>query len=465
VTLMIESENPPPSNSANTPSGGTGTFAGAEAEASAGIFTGPGLIHVSDQPRPDPPPFQRDYRQTAPFFFVDQNEPSWPNAVQQNLRNSAAIPIGPVAPPYVPAERPGQVASDASAIEEEADRLEDAPRNVVIVAQEAPRRTVVHPGIIATETDAPEIKSEPATESAPQTNVSIPQQVATASHFSINETTGRIDLVLDSPDLAMLADPMERDLYAEVRHKALALSALGGNQLGDLSGPSDQLLAATPERIEDVSIVRLWSRGNTLRRRLHAHEIAVVSSEPFDPARLTPLVAQLLGDLIETFNVFIAGDPTGRELDRVRLGPQDRNAAIAIIRAAVPIVEAVKASEGLATTVAKEALVEQVGAVLDVPPGIDGDQAIDLAGKTTGNFVIKLLRIVKLWFAWKGIHAGLYRVTGPTALLYHNQIVAFVVDNADKLKVFVEAAFHDPALVQMIDEIARAFAVTSTMGI
>src|SRR5262249_49829681 len=158
-----------------------------------------------------------------------------------------------------------------------------------------------------------------------------------------------------------------RELYAEVRHKALALSAVGGNQLGDLSGPSALFLAATPERIEDVLIVRLWSRGNTLRRRLQAPEIAVTSSEPFDPARLTPLVAQLLGDLIETFNVFIAGDPKGRELDQVRLGPQDRNAAIAMVGAAVPIVEAVKTSEGLATAVAKEALVEQVEAALDAP--------------------------------------------------------------------------------------------------
>jgi hypothetical protein len=359
------------------------------------------LIQVSDERRPDPPPFQRDYRQAAPPFFLDQNDLQWHKAIQQNRRNSAAIVTGPVEPPYVPVEGAGRVASDPNAIKEEADTpestTEPATGNVVVVAPQSPLeleagRAMTHPGVIATEAVTPEIKSEPATESAPQVDVSIPQQMGTATQFVIDETTGRIDLVPDSPDLALLGDPAQRELYAEVRQKALALSGLGGNQLGDLSGPSDLFLAAMPERIEDVSIIRLWSRGNTLRRRLHAHEIAVASSEPFDPARLIPLVAQSLGDLVETFNVFIAGDPKGRELDQIRLGPQDRSDAIAIVQAAVPIVEAVKASEGLATAVAKEALVEQVGAALDAPPGIHGDQALDLAGKTTGNFVIKVLR-------------------------------------------------------------------------
>jgi hypothetical protein len=125
---MTESDNSPPSNSADTPTGSassTGSFTGAEAQASAGAFSSPGLIHVSDQPRPDPPPFQRDYRQAAPPFFRDQNALWWRQAVQQSWRNSAAIPTGPIEPRYVPAEGPGQVASDASAIEEEADTLED----------------------------------------------------------------------------------------------------------------------------------------------------------------------------------------------------------------------------------------------------------------------------------------------------------------------------------------------------
>jgi hypothetical protein len=254
-----------------------------------------------------------------------------------------------------------------------------------------------------------------------------------------------------------------------VRHKALALSAIGGNQLGDLSGPSDQFLAAAPERIEDVSIIRLWSRGNTLRRRLNAHEIAAVSSEPYDPALLTPLVAQSLGDLVETFNIFIARDPKGRDLDQVRLGPQDRSPAIAIVRAAVPIVEAVKASEGLATAAVKEALAEQVGAALDAPPGVNGDQAIELARRTNENFIVKILHAGRDFlraepgFAWKEMRAGVYRGLAQSAAI--PAIITFIIEYADKLKVFVGQAFHDPTLVNLIDEIVRALAVASTTGI
>jgi hypothetical protein len=54
------------------------------------------------------------------------------------------------------------------------------------------------------------------------------------------------------------------------------------------------------------------------------------------------------------------------------------------------------------------------------------------------------------------------RCTAPVAV---PTIFVFIIEYADKLKVFVEAAFHNPALVQMIDEIVRAFAVASTMGI
>lgn len=121
-----------------------------------------------------------------------------------------------------------------------------------------------------------------------------------------------------------VADGLQRETYLEVRYKAAMLADIGHNQLGHLSQPIDRFLAAAPERIEEVSITRLWSRGNTLRRQLKAHEMVATSADPTDPARLTPRAAALLGDLVEVFNVFIVRDPKGRELDDVRLGPKDR---------------------------------------------------------------------------------------------------------------------------------------------
>jgi hypothetical protein len=150
----------------------------------------------------------------------------------------------------------------------------------------------------------------------------IPDQRSAASQFAL-DAEGRLDLLPDAP----LADDLQREMYLEVRHKAAILAGLGHNQLADLSAPIDRFREALPVDITLISINRVWSRGNTLRRHLAAHELVVRSAEPVDPSRLTPVVGQMLRDLVDTFNVFIVGDPKGRELDQIRLGPRERAAA------------------------------------------------------------------------------------------------------------------------------------------
>ena len=92
--------------------------------------------------------------------------------------------------------------------------------------------------------------------------------------------------------------------------------------------------------MEAVSVDKLWSRGNTLRRRHNAHVRTTENHLEPDPARLPPIVAEKLGDLIDSFNVFVIGDPRALELDRIRLGPQDREAARRIVALAAPIARA-----------------------------------------------------------------------------------------------------------------------------
>jgi hypothetical protein len=286
----------------------------------------------------------------------------------------------------------------------------------------------------------------------------IPPQTTAASQFAL-DAEGRLDLLPDAP----LPDDMQREIYQEVRYKALALSGLGHNQLAGMSEPVARFLMAAPELIEDVSITRLWSRGNTLRRRLRAHDTAAASAEPTDPAILSTSVAEMLRDLVESYNVFIVGDPAGRELDQIRLGPQERDVAKVIVDLAVPLTEAVQVSEGLATAAAIEALVEQVEAARNTPPGVDGDQAIDLSRKTAGNFVAELLRgayariRAEPGFAWKEIRSGTYRYAVPGLIAggYVPPIITFVVEQASNLKLFVEQAFHNPTLVKIIDVISR----------
>jgi hypothetical protein len=316
-------------------------------------------------------------------------------------------------------------------------------------------------------------ESEPAS-AAPETQLGVPRlldieviplQAPAASQFAL-AVDGRIDLARDTPGHSPLADAMQREQYLEVRYKALGLEGLGHNQLGDISGSVGRFIEAVPPRLEAASITRLWSRGNTLRRRLDANDDAIADAG--DPARLSPLVAEMLRDLVETYNVFIIGDPKGRELDQVRLGPLERSAAKAIAEAALPIVEALQVSEGIATTDAVSALVEQSEAAKTTVVGTNGDQAVALASKTSSNFVVELLRVAyrpiremkaEAGFGWKEVRAGAYRAVGaaiPVGAYYYNQeIIAFIIKNANILMAFVARAFDNPALIRIIELIVR----------
>ena len=286
----------------------------------------------------------------------------------------------------------------------------------------------------------------------------IPQQTTAASRFAL-DAEGRIDLLPD----AALSNALQREIYQEVRYKALALSGLGHNQLAEMSEPVARFLAAAPECIDDVSIIRLWSRGNTLRRMLNAHDMAAASVDHTDPAILSTAVAEMLRDLVESYNVFIIGDTTGRELDEVRLGPREREEARTVVDVSLTIVEAVAGSEALATAAAIEALTEQIEAARFAPASVDGDQAVDLSRKTTGNFVVELVRAAYIHvrgepgFAWKEYRAGIYRGFGAltAAGVVGWPIISFIVNNAEILKVFVERAFHNPTLIQIIEVISK----------
>jgi hypothetical protein len=109
----------------------------------------------------------------------------------------------------------------------------------------------------------------------------IPEQEPLATRFCVN-SEGLIDVVPDPPAPGTAADPLQREFYEETRLKAQALVALGHNLLGDLSGPANRFCDGLKDRIEDISITSLWSRGNTLRIRLNAHDLSTSNKEP-DP--------------------------------------------------------------------------------------------------------------------------------------------------------------------------------------
>jgi hypothetical protein len=144
------------------------------------------------------------------------------------------------------------------------------------------------------------------------------------------------------------------------------------------------------------------------------------------------------------------------------------DAAKQVIAAAVPVVEAIEHSENVATPVAVEAVAEQARAAKTAPAGIDGDQAIDLSRKTTGNFVLELLRRAysacrgEGAVAWKEYRQGIYRAAGAATFnvvagASLAGIIAFVAKYSDALKAFVTAFWHNPTLFEIIDFIVRVW--------
>ncbi len=310
--------------------------------------------------------------------------------------------------------------------------------------------------------------SEPTAASPPPIE-SIPEQERTGTRFGMDDV-GRIDVLRTPPT----TDDLQRLHYDEMRHKAEALSELG-QMLGDVARAVSRILDALPERIEDASIDRLWSRANTLRRRHDAHVRSTDSRLGPDPARLPPLVAENLGDFLDSFNVYVIGDPRGLELDRIRLGPQDRETARRLADLAAPIARAASEPDSPVTPLAGETLSEQVAAAADAPDDINGDQAAELARKTAGNFVSELLRrayapvrVVGAFvkseaiFAQKEARAGFYHAGGAAAFvalpgyLYWPELSSFVVRHADALKAFVSEFYQNPKLVEIIDLIVKA---------
>ncbi|PNE11559.1 MAG: hypothetical protein CR217_08095 [Beijerinckiaceae bacterium] len=370
-------------------------------------------------------------------------------------------------------------------IKQRIEELEPPPRVVeasfsgMAVSSGRASSSVAEPAISAVPVDNPPIAGAAAqhlseilaawqsADAAPQTPPApieaIPGQEPLATRFCVN-SEGLIDVVRDPPAPGTAADPLQREFYEEIRLKAQSLVAVGPNQLGDLSGPANRFCEGLKDRIEDISITSLWSRGNTLRIRLNAHDLSTGNGEP-DPGRLHPLVAETLRYLVHTWNIFIVGDPKGRELDEMRLGPQEVEAARQVIAAAAPIVEAIERSENIATPLAVERVAEPAQAAKNAAPGIDGDQAIELSREATGNFVIKIMQHIYVLargeaaFAWEKGRGAIYGAGGAGLIYaaYNNwpAIVSFVAKNADALKEFVTTAWHNPTLVEIIDWMVR----------
>jgi Leucine Rich repeats (2 copies) len=164
---------------------------------------------------------------------------------------------------------------------------------------------------------------------------SIPEQVRAAIVWGGGE--GEPIRAIIRPGEGPTDTPDQRDFHAEIRDKARRLgdrcSGTGNNQLGGMRTASERLIDAMGATLPDLRPALFWSRMNALRRQLEIDARARSSRDP-DVAPLPEDVAGELADLVDTLNVFAAGDDMLVERDRLSIDPATRIATETLLEAA-----------------------------------------------------------------------------------------------------------------------------------
>lgn len=290
----------------------------------------------------------------------------------------------------------------------------------------------------------------------------MPEQLLDAVVFTVDQD-GRIAVSPDPPALSPAGSPEQTAIYNELRDKTADILSAGHNSLGLMYDPIHQFLNVLTADISQASTTLVWLRGNKLRSILRAHDETRHLSEGH-PTELDKGYAERLRDIVDTFNIFVLGDPKGQQLDQKRLGPQDRNGAVEELVLARPITDN---SAEIATPKTVETLNEHLNAAEAAPNTINGDQVVALARDTSSNFVNALLRngffcakrILGDEFstAWKAVKIGVY--TSPVGIFigYPEATIAFVVQQSQNISMYVKAAIDNPIVMQIIEFIVKVF--------
>ena len=294
----------------------------------------------------------------------------------------------------------------------------------------------------------------------------VPDQLPAASEFSLNDK-GRIAVDPDPPGQAAGADPELEAMYSEMRQKTQSILGAGHNLLGAMLRPLQQFRDALPEDMPTASMTILWFRGNALRSILRAHD-EVKDLPDMHPEKQDTAYAERLRDIVEGFNIFVLGDPKGRDLDNRRLGPLGREEADEAIGLAKPIADR---SHEVATDAVSSLLQEQVDGAINAPNTIHGDQAVTLAQQTSSNFVIAIAKAGltcaksvlggEFRDAWQKIRHGAYGAVGGAAVgvvgpLYTTTI-EFVVRHIDSLSTYAGSVIGNPTVSQIFEFLAKLF--------
>lgn len=258
----------------------------------------------------------------------------------------------------------------------------------------------------------------------------LPRQSPRGQKFKVG-SDGPITLETEAGSPA-LSD--QADLLKGVAIKtAKLLAALPANRNSTASLRVD-VLAFSSALGQDNNIPRpqiFWTWGNTLRRcldidlRVRRNPDAMRESLPED-------VGEMLGDLVQQFNLYAFFDERLSAFDRNSLGPKGRAEALIELEAGGRLVGAVQATTGIMDAEATDVLrlsARSAESAAD-QPGINADQAIANALEVQRNGVGAILRR-SIMYCVRVVNEGAVREVG--AQITKNVFVRFVSTNREQI--------------------------------
>jgi hypothetical protein len=215
-------------------------------------------------------------------------------------------------------------------------------------------------------------------------------------HESVTQfTQGKYGEIIALPDPLSPATGRDladlEELYDEARAKAMDVRVLGSNMLGSCFAPIEELLKFTPEEFQQARINRIHAKLSTLRSLAHLHELqmAKAAAERDLSLVLQEEVAVKLTACVRQFNLLMAFDNRGRELNRLAHGPEARSRAEDVIEAMRPIINNIHIVGDGNTVIIVQG---DHNAITNAPRDIHGDQAVERVAQQGENLVMSILQ-------------------------------------------------------------------------
>lgn len=295
-----------------------------------------------------------------------------------------------------------------------------------------------------------------------------PTQEPEVTQFRLAES-GKVTIITEEANLQFGA-PEVKEIYDELRAKAVNLTNYGHNSLGPIHADVVKFLDVLKEDPVDASVVRVFMRGGNLKSKFFSYQAYKENPELYPLVNFDAAVAPLIQDLIEAFSLLVNLTPAMALLESKATTKEEYATQGEALKAIKPAIDEV---ENVADQDAAEVLHEQVADGLNAPIDQIGRSQRGVAFSSIRNFAISIFTPVyhaaryvlgdsKLPSIIQSLRNGAAYDSGQKLYSYlHDrfpEIIGYIRNNADSLSAYAEKIVTNQQLqdfIRAIIEIMR----------